>query len=103
MCKKKNQSKLIFKDPTTTSGVLLGHFLTNLIIKALLDVNANRKLGKFYSYMDSEMLKTPKTDYLLTDYEDEEVYHGFQFVNLENTGLRVLPQQKCALIMYLNP
>ena len=37
--------------------------------------------------MNSEMLKTPKTDYFLTDYESEKVYHSLdsRFVNLENT------------------
>ena len=34
------------KVPTTTSGVLPGHILTNFIINALLDANPDRKLGK---------------------------------------------------------
>ena len=44
--KKKGRSKLIFEVLTTTSGVPLGHILTNLIINALLDANANGNLGK---------------------------------------------------------
>ena len=55
----------IFKVPTTTSGVPLSHILTNL--NALLDANADRKLGKSPKHTDSEQLKTPNTEYLLTD------------------------------------
>ena len=40
------QSKLTFKVLTATWGALPSHILTNLIINALLDANANRKLGK---------------------------------------------------------
>jgi len=37
------------------------HILSNLIINALLDANADRKLGKSPKYTDSEWLKIPKT------------------------------------------
>ena len=75
-------AKLIFKVPTTTPGILPGHILTNLIIIALLDANyklldanyrciigcqCRQEAGKIPNYMDREQLKTPKTDYLLTD------------------------------------
>ena len=53
---------LIFKVPTTTSGVPLSHNLN-----ALLDANADRKLGKSPKHTDSERLKTPNAEYLLTD------------------------------------
>ena len=56
---------IIFKVPTTTSGVPPGHILT---INALLDANADGKV-------DSERLKSPKTK----NYESKEVCQlGFQ-------------------------
>ena len=65
MLKQNKISKLIFKVPTSTSGIPPGHILTNLIINALSDANADRKLEKIPNVMDSERLKTPKTDCLL--------------------------------------
>ena len=39
------------------------------------------------NYTDSEMLNTPKTDYLLTEYDSEEsVRLDSTFVILKNTG-----------------
>ena len=56
LCKKQNKtncwSKLIFKVSTTTWGASPSHILTKLIINALLDANADRKLGK--SIKDSQ-------------------------------------------------
>ena len=69
-----SQSKLIFKAPTTTCGVPPGHILTNSIINTLLDANANRKSGKIPNFMDSELLKTPKTDCALKVYKHKEFY-----------------------------
>ena len=47
LCKKKMcWSKLIFKVLTTTWGALPSHILANLIINALFDTNADRKVGK---------------------------------------------------------
>ena len=43
---KKKKSNLIFEVLTTTWRVPPGHILTNLIINALLDANADRKWGK---------------------------------------------------------
>ena len=63
--KKKSQSKLIFEVPATTWGVPPRH---NLIINALLDANADRKLGQVYGQWMTE----DSQNYLLTDLEGEE-------------------------------
>ena len=44
----------------------------SLFINALLDANTDRKLGKSPCIRTVNDLKIPKTDYYLTDQEDEE-------------------------------
>ena len=72
-----SRSKLIFKVPTKGSTIL-----TNLIINALLDANADRKLTNF---TDSEPIKTPKT--VCYKKTKKSISLDSRFVDLESTGL----------------